>query len=965
MWPRLLAACLLLAISSPPASAAPVALRPDIQVRKVAEVDSWTVRIAKDPRDHTLYLLNADGTIRRVDGVEGGSARLQVLYTAADHGGAAALGFAIGPDGTMYLVSNDKQGGRNTVSILKGVIDPQTGERVWSTLARTEPYPISDTAFDHDFNGIVVSPDNRFVYVNSGSRTDHGEVEDNKGKFPGLREIPLTSAIFRLPTDGEGIVLPDDEEELRAAGYLFADGVRNTFDMAFAPDGELFGAENGPDRDTPEELNWLRAGHHYGFPWRLADEDNPQQFPGYDPDEDQLVRERSTAFRLGSYHNDPSFPPPPGAFTDPVVNTGPDADQFRDPQTGAVKDAGDLGMAVRTFTPHRSPLGLVFDTEGALAPDLRGGAFLLNIGQAIAADLNSPFPPNNDLLHVELEKKGEGYEARTHRMVADFQGPIDAEIIGHKIYVVEFSFNDRRGLWEITLPQGGDEGATRIERVADHRGWGWEAWVLRNGLIELAAMPAIGGRVMQYDLEGHSSLFVNPAETGKVYEPAANAPWRNFGGYKLWPAPQERWSWPPPPVLDSGMYTARIAAETPDSVALFLSSPREQWQTPDLRFERRLSIYRGSSRVRLEQTLINEGATPQRWSVWDVTQSIVHHPGESDYDHFRVYFPLNPDSRYGAAGVRVSAESEAWLGKVAPGIFGVWFRPEDKKIFADVREGWICYVDERDGYAYAKTFAVFAGREYPDQGARAEVWVNRDPRYLEVEVLSPLAELSAGGGRYTFVEDWWATRLRGPVLEVNRAGAVARRLAVELAASSLTGTYGVFHQGTAQVVLTDRSGSALATGKAHPVSPTQIWVLEEQLPLLEQAAAAEVRLTDAQGRFIGMLDTLTLPPRTAVLEDRAALPTAFALEPSYPNPFNASVVIPYRVPAGEHQVELSVYSAAGVRIRTLVRGKQGGGGYAATWDSRDAFGRAVASGVYFYRLVAEGSIETRKMVLIR
>jgi len=300
-----------------------------------------------------------------------------------------------------------------------------------------------------------------------------------------------------------------------------------------------------------------------------------------------------------------------------------------------------------------------------------------------------------------------------------------------------------------------------------------------------------------------------------------------------------------------------------------------------------------------------------------------------------------------------------------PGIFGVQFRPEDKKIFADARAGWICYADERDGYAYAKTFAVFEGREYPDQGARVEVWGNRDPRYLEVEVLSPMAELPADGGRYTFVEEWWATRLRGPVLEVNRAGAVARRLAVALAAGSLTGTYGVFYQGTAQVVLIDKSGRVLAEGQAHPVTPAQTFALDEQLPVPEQAATAEVRLTDAQGRFIGALDTLTLPPRTAVLEDRAALPAGFALGPSYPNPFNASVAIPYRVPVGEHEVELSVYSAAGTRVRTLFRGGHAGGEYEALWDSRDASGRAVASGVYFYRLVAKGSSATRKMVLIR
>ncbi|MSR83221.1 MAG: hypothetical protein EXS58_09910 [Candidatus Latescibacteria bacterium] len=54
-----------------------------------------------------------------------------------------------------------------------------------------------------------------------------------------------------------------------------------------------------------------------------------------------------------------------------------------------------------------------------------------------------------------------------------------------------------------------------------------------------------------------------------------------------------------------------MTLDTPDSVGVWFSSPVEQWKTPDLRFERRLTLYRGSSRVRVEQTLI---AVPWRAS---------------------------------------------------------------------------------------------------------------------------------------------------------------------------------------------------------------------------------------------------------------------------------------------------------------------------------------------------------------
>ncbi|MBM3279801.1 MAG: T9SS type A sorting domain-containing protein [Candidatus Handelsmanbacteria bacterium] len=501
-----------------------------------------------------------------------------------------------------------------------------------------------------------------------------------------------------------------------------------------------------------------------------------------------------------------------------------------------------------------------------------------------------------------------------------------------------------------------------LSQLPEYKNWGWgEVAVLENGLITLAVVPRIGARVMQYDLGGHQGLFLNPAELGKLYEPTRTSPWHNYGGFKNWPAPQDRWGWPPPPILDAGVYGNRVAMDTPDSVALWVSSPVEQWKTPNLRFERRLTLYRGSSRVRVEQTLVNEGAQAASWSVWDITQHRVHHPGERDFENFWVYFPLNPESRYGAAGVRTTEESNAWKGEVAPGVFGVQFLPENQKLFADSPEGWICYADEREGYIYAKTFDLFAGQEYPDQGAHVEVWLNKDPPYLEVEVVSPVAELAPTGGRYTFVEDWWAARVKGPILRVNPAGALARPLVVEegLARASC----GVFHQGTAQVVLLDEVGQQVGQGALHPVTPLETLVLEEKLDLPPGAYSAELRVMDHQGGLVGVLDRVLLPERTAVLEEEAS-PSAFVLGQNYPNPFNPATTIAYQLER-EGQVELAVYNLAGARLRTLVMARQPAGSYRVQWDGRDTQGRQAASGIYFYRLSTPLGQAVKRMVLAR
>ena len=413
------------------------------------------MRLVKDPGDGTLYYLKQSGSIYRVTLNPGfGTSTSTLVLGSADHTITSASGLAIGPDGTFYVVGNTtNENNRTFATVMRGITDG-VGGRAWSLLARTEPYPLSQTGFDHLFNGIIVSPDGRFVLLNSGSRTDHGEEESLGGVFPGVREVALTAKIFKLPADGSNLVLSNNLTALQSSGYVFAEGTRNTYDLTFAPNGDLFGTENGPDRDMSDELNWLREGSHYGFPWRMGGADNPQQFADYDPSLDRLLDPRFPAIRNGYYQNDPGFPSPPTTFAEPVINLGPDADSYRDPADGLIKDASSLGQTLDTFTAHRSPLGLVFDTAGVLAPEFRGHGFVLgwSAGDPNGTGVAGPFnDAGQDLLDLDLTRLGEtNYEARVTRIVGGFSRPIDAEITGNHIYVLEYGGNT--GLWEITLP---------------------------------------------------------------------------------------------------------------------------------------------------------------------------------------------------------------------------------------------------------------------------------------------------------------------------------------------------------------------------------------------------------------------------------------------------------------------------------------------------------------------------------
>jgi hypothetical protein len=94
------------------------------------------------------------------------------------------------------------------------------------------------------------------------------------------------------------------------------------------------------------------------------------------------------------------------------------------------------------------------------------------------------------------------------------------------------------------------------------------------------------------------------------------------------------------------------------------------------------------------------------------------------------------------------------------------------------------------------------------------------------------------------------------------------------------------------------------------------------------------------------------------------VPLRVVLDQNVPNPFNPETSIGFVLDqAGK--VRLSVFESTGRFVTDLVNGSVSKGPHTVRWDGRDRFGRDVGSGVYYYRLDAESSSLTRKMILIR
>jgi C1A family cysteine protease len=88
------------------------------------------------------------------------------------------------------------------------------------------------------------------------------------------------------------------------------------------------------------------------------------------------------------------------------------------------------------------------------------------------------------------------------------------------------------------------------------------------------------------------------------------------------------------------------------------------------------------------------------------------------------------------------------------------------------------------------------------------------------------------------------------------------------------------------------------------------------------------------------------------------------LAQNFPNPFNPATTIAYELP-DKCPVRLSVYDVAGRLVRVLVDGNIPAGRHETAWDGTDRAGRTAASGIYFYRIDAGGTVITKKMALLR
>lgn len=94
-------------------------------------------------------------------------------------------------------------------------------------------------------------------------------------------------------------------------------------------------------------------------------------------------------------------------------------------------------------------------------------------------------------------------------------------------------------------------------------------------------------------------------------------------------------------------------------------------------------------------------------------------------------------------------------------------------------------------------------------------------------------------------------------------------------------------------------------------------------------------------------------------DENSSLPSAYKLEQNYPNPFNPTTTISFELPK-RSDIRLELFNLLGQQVSLIASGAYSAGEHVVIWN-----GAKSASGVYFYRLRAEGVSIVRKMILLK
>ncbi len=309
---------------------------------------------------------------------------------------------------------------------------------------------------------------------------------------------------------------------------------------------------------------------------------------------------------------------------------------------------------------------------------------------------------------------------------------------------------------------------SKAPAVAQESYGGWDnCLVLRGGDCKAVVVPAVGGRVMSYSINGENILSDNPDSRWGMTPSTSNF-WA--GGYQLdlgpelRGLPEHRWLW-------QGPWAWRV----PQPYAVHLFSGPET--SVGVQLEKEFVIDPDTGDLGLSQRMRNIVTNDISFCLWDRT--LCKGGGF-------VLLPLNSRSRFKAGwsqrrgrqvseyhydGDRPSDQRVRLLDGVLVAQAKGLPEANELKVGADSDAGWIAYA--RGKILFVKYFPIFAQANYSDGGNTVEFYCNE--RVAELEPLSPEMTLKPAG-IYSFPEKWVFIELDKEVTSYDQARALVKQI---------------------------------------------------------------------------------------------------------------------------------------------------------------------------------------------
>ncbi len=146
------------------------------------------------------------------------------------------------------------------------------------------------------------------------------------------------------------------------------------------------------------------------------------------------------------------------------------------------------------------------------------------------------------------------------------------------------------------------------------------------------------------------------------------------------------------------------------------------------------------------------------------------------------------------------------------------------------------------------------------------------------------------------------------------------------------------------------TGEDIPSTSDHLHTHINFWLMNGNAP--QDLSVSEIIISD-----------VVQPLQTSAIANAATRPVSLELKQNFPNPFNGSTRITYRLASRENRpttVRLTLFDIRGRRVKSVFLGRQSPGLHAVTLNAD-----GLAGGLYFYRLSAGKAQITRKMLLIR